>query len=245
MAFFNQGDDRQLHDVVAVLHRSAKHRVVQFHFEPGRRANAADGAERSAEHHATGGELRLALHVTRNQIRRRTQCRELAVLVKVARAVDGGVGAQLQVIPVRHHVVEPPQLGTDRLGAQLLRQRHALCLGLAVGVIGADGQPQPVIHADDDRLDLAAAVRAQKFNGCALGQQACSPAIEQRYARGRRHTDRGELVDVVLHGGFIARGPSGDHEVAGREAQGLRAGLGVTRELQHRILFDRLLPGYD
>jgi hypothetical protein len=59
---------------------------------------------------------------------------------------------------VSRDFIQPPQIPADGLAAKLLRQGNALRFGLAVGVIGSDRQPEPVIHADDHGFDLSAAV---------------------------------------------------------------------------------------
>jgi hypothetical protein len=46
-------------------------------------------------------------------------------------------------------VLQRPEMVADRLGAELLRQRNALGFGLAVGMVGADGEAEPVAERDD------------------------------------------------------------------------------------------------
>jgi hypothetical protein len=57
---------------------------------------------------------------------------------------------------VRLDLVVAPQLRPDRLGAHLLRQRDADGLGFAVGVVGAEAEPQAVVVRVEHEFDFAA-----------------------------------------------------------------------------------------
>src|SRR5581483_2667623 len=107
----------------------------------------ADGGEGAAEHHGVSGKLAA---VARDQVAGRAHRRELAVLIGDALAVDGGERAQLDLVPMSGDLREQPQRAADWLEAELLRQRDAYGLGLAIGMVGAERKPQPVRERDDD-----------------------------------------------------------------------------------------------
>ena len=109
-------------------------------------------------------------------------------------------------------LVETPQRRPDRLAAELLRKRDAHRLGLAVGVVRADAEPEPVRRRDDDRLGLARGVGTEHLEPLRLRQVCGRNAVVHRHRRRARHADRGELLDVVAKGGLVAAGPAGDDE---------------------------------
>ena len=109
-------------------------------------------------------------------------------------------------------VVEPPEIAAERLGAELLRQRDALGLGLAVGMIGADRQAKPVAERDDHRLDLAGSIRSQNLEHRRLRQVEKAVAIEHRNRRRPRHADSGQFLDVMAQRRLVAAGPAGDDQ---------------------------------
>jgi hypothetical protein len=54
------------------------------------------------------------------------------------------------------HILEPPDLAADRLGAHLLGKRNADGLRFAVGVVRADADKEALVHGIDHALGLAA-----------------------------------------------------------------------------------------
>ena len=121
---------------------------------------------------------------------------ERALLVQGALSVDHGEGAHLDRVPMGFDVVKPPERAGDRLAAQLLGQRDAHGLGLAVGVIGADPQPEPVGKENSTgSTSPEVSLRAPRASAPALTsapRHGSTPAPSWP-----RHADGGELLDVV------------------------------------------------
>ncbi len=115
---------------------------------------------------------------------------------------------------------EPPQRFSDGLGAQLLGQGDTLCLGLAVGVVRAQPDPEPVIEGEQDRLGLAAGCIAGNLDGRVGGEQAGSEPVEGGGLGGAGHAQGLELGDMGLHGRGVAPGPTGDDQVLDKDLVG-------------------------
>ena len=127
--------------------------------------------------------------------------------------------AQDELVPVRLDLLEAPGRAADHLGADLLGMGDAVALELAVGMVGADRDPEPVGGADQHRLGLARRVVAQR-PGCvsACVSRLRGDAVVQRHLRRRLHADRLQLLDVMLQRRDIAAGPAGDHQVVDVDA---------------------------
>src|SRR6185437_6212716 len=169
---------------VGVPQGAPEHRIFQLHLEPARRPDAADRAKRAAKHHRAWRERR---SIARQQVVGPAHAGECAVLVGHACSVDDGEGAQPELVPVTGDVLERPEMVADRLGAELLRQCDALGLGLAIGVVGADGEAKLVAERDDHRLHLARGIRPQHLEHWRLGQIQDAVAVEYRNRGRTRH----------------------------------------------------------
>lgn len=110
----------------------------------------------------------------------------------------GHIAAQDQAIPVRLAILEAPRGAADRLLADLLGDGDAVALDLAVSMVGADRDPEPVGRTDQHRLDLARAVVPQHLDRVGLGQQRRRNAMAKRHRRRRLHADRLQLFDMVI-----------------------------------------------
>src|SRR5438477_4388712 len=131
------------------------------------------------------------------------------------------------------NVLELPQCRPQHLAAQLLRERDSHRLGLAVGVIRAEPDPEAVIQRNDDRLDLAGCVGPENFELVGLHDVGRSIAIEHRHGRGARHADGRQFLDVMVQRRFVTPGPAGDDQRLRRHAHLIGAILEVPCECQH------------
>ena len=169
--------------------------------------------KRAAEHRDAGRQALVAVAPAGDQVARRADLAQKAFLVGDLLAAFLDEAAQDQLVPVRLDLLEAPGRAADHLGADLLGLGNAVGLELAVGMVGADGDPQPVGRADQYRLGLAGRVVAHGLDGLGLRQQARGDAIVQRHLRRRLHADRLQLLDVMLECRDIAAGPAGDYQV--------------------------------
>jgi len=94
-------------------------------------------------------------------------------------------------------ILEAPERRPHHLAAELLRQRDAHGLGLAVGMVRAEPDPHPVVEHHDHRLDLTRRVRPEHFEPSGLHHVVDGVAIEHRYRRRPRHADLGQFLDVM------------------------------------------------
>jgi hypothetical protein len=111
------------------------------------------------------------------------------------------------------HFVVAPSVLCDRFGAELLRERHADGFRFAVGVVGADGDPQAVGLVQQHELHLAARVRPRHLDLARGAERVGSDAIKDRRRLGRLDADLLELADVLPERRFVAAGPAGDHQL--------------------------------
>src|SRR5437660_7372231 len=163
--------DRQHRNTVLVSQLAAAHRVLELHAEHFRRANAALGGERAAEHDPAGVE-----RIAPEQIFRGAHRGDRAFLVELAI----GPGAQDEALPMVFYVVVAPSILGDRLGAELLRERHADGFRFAVGVIGADGDPEAIGSGEQHELHFTARVGARDLDRARLRKEIGSDAVEDR-----------------------------------------------------------------
>src|SRR5436305_7033206 len=94
--------------------------IFKLELESGRRADAAFRGKCSAEHRAAVRESFVA-EPALNQFADREHVVERAFLVKHARAVDPGEGAQDHLIPVIPDFLDFPEYGSQNLVTHLLR----------------------------------------------------------------------------------------------------------------------------
>src|SRR3954454_13982701 len=111
---------------------ATEHGVLELDLEPRRRADAADRRPRAAEHQRAGQEPPLG--PARDEVAGRAQRGERALLVEDAGGVDRREGSQHERVPMVLAIVETPQRRPDRLAAELLRERDAYRIGLALAV---------------------------------------------------------------------------------------------------------------
>jgi hypothetical protein len=97
---------------------AAQHRIFQFHFERLRRRNPAVNGERAAKHRRADRQQTAAVKL--EQLRRRSHRGDRTFLVKAPPALGADIGAQNKPIPMRGHILEPPNLAAYRLCAHLL-----------------------------------------------------------------------------------------------------------------------------
>ncbi len=143
----------------------------------------------------------------------RTHRRDRALLIEAPLARAGHERAQDQPVPMRRDVAEPPKKRAHGLRAHLLRQRDADRLRLAVGVIGAEPEPQAIGERIDHHLRLAARVAADHLDRVRGGEQRRGDAIEDRRRLRPRNAERFELTNMRLERGLIASRPSRDDEM--------------------------------
>src|SRR5579863_2941590 len=96
---FPSTDHRQSHNVVAVSQPQAADGVLQLELEAGRRPNAALRRERAAKHDRSVRE-RARAGIALDQLLRRSHRRDTALLIKHARALRRGPGAQNELVPM-------------------------------------------------------------------------------------------------------------------------------------------------
>src|SRR6185436_14450281 len=198
--------DRKNVDTVLVDELAPAHRIIEFHAEDIGGTDTALGGEGAAEHRPAGRDLAVA----GEEILGRAHRRDRAFLIELAVRP----GAQHQLVPVRLHLVVAPRVLGDRFPAELLREGDADGLGLAIGVVGTDGDPQAVGLGEEYKLDLAARLRPRHLDRVRIGDKRRSDAVEDRRGLRRLHADLGQLHDVLLQLRFIAPGPTGDDDVA-------------------------------
>src|SRR4029079_14627827 len=102
----HSADNRQDIDAVFATHLTAEDRILKLGRELRRRANAANGAERSAENDRARHKF---CSGARHQVGGIAHRRQQALLVFQALAVDGDVGAQIQLVPMAGNIFETPQ----------------------------------------------------------------------------------------------------------------------------------------
>jgi hypothetical protein len=144
-----------------------------------------------------------------DQVARRSEGGDDTLLVEDAPAVDGRKGAQYELIPMRLQLLIAPELPADRLAAELLGQRDADGFGLAVRMVGAETDPEPIGKRNDDPLDLARGIRTEYDEAFGLSQVGRRDAVVDGRCRGARDVERGQLLDVVLDSGGVAARPAG------------------------------------
>ena len=135
---------------------------------------------------------------------------------------------------MRLDFLEAPGGAADRLGAHLLGNGDAVALDLAVGVVGADRDPEPVGGTDQHWLDLARTVVAQHLDALGLGQHLRGGAVVDRHPRRRLDADRLQFLDVMIEGRHVAAGPAGNHQILYVDNDFLDRALGVAVEFQPR-----------
>ena len=121
------------------------------------------------------------------------------------------------------HFVVAPSVLCDRFGAALLRERHADGFRFAVGVVGADGDPQAVGLVQQHELHLAARSGAHHLDRVVGRKPRGGHAIEDRRRRGALHAQHFELLDVLFDRRLVTPGPARDHHVIDRNVRGLEA----------------------
>ena len=170
-------------------------------------------AGRVPQNIATPAGRRLSPWPSGDQIAWRADLAQKAFLIGDLLAAFLDEAAQDELVPVRLDFLEAPGRAADHLGADLLGLGDTVGLELAVGMVGADRDPQPVGRADQYRLGLARRVVAHDLDGLGLRQQARGDAVVQRHLGWRLHADRLQLLDVMLQRRDIAAGPAGDYKV--------------------------------
>src|SRR3990172_9909576 len=131
---------RKRNDVVRVSDSSVSYRVHQFERKPAGRANAAAGGERSAKHGGAVGQFTVRCKAGNDRVRNKDGGHG-TLLIEAAFAAFFDPRAQYQRIPMIAHVVERPQLRSNRLVAHLFGGGDVVSLYLAVGVVGTDADP--------------------------------------------------------------------------------------------------------
>ncbi len=194
---------------------AAMHRVFELETEFLGRAHAAARGERPAEHHRAFGELAI-LGITLEQVARMPHRADRTLLIELAFAAFGHVRAQDQAVPVRHDLVIGPELRRDRLVAHLLGDADAIGLDLAVGVVGAQADPEPPAVLQQDVFGLAAGGLADRFDLAGAGEARRRDAVKDRRGGRPLHAQFLEFLDVLLDRRGIAAGPAGDHGVTDR-----------------------------
>src|SRR4029453_6977245 len=127
-------------------------RVLDLHVEARRGPYAADRRQGAAEHRDPGRQGLVAIVPTGDEIARRAHRGEKALLVRHLLAAFLDEAAQDELVPVRLDFLEAPGRAADHLGADLLGLGDAVGLALAVGMVGAARDPQPVGRADQHWL---------------------------------------------------------------------------------------------
>ncbi len=142
-----------------------------------------------------------------DQITERADQGECAPLVGRVGPVDPGLGRQLVAVQIGVEIDRPGRGGED-LRTHLLGDRDRVGLDLAVGVVGADSQEQPLFAGDQHGLDFAGTLGAQNLDTLGLGQLLGRDPVEQRHRARPRNPDRRQFLDMVVDGRAIAAGPS-------------------------------------
>ena len=111
------------------------------------------------------------------------------------------------------HLVVAPGVAADRLLAELLGEGDADRFGFAVGVIGADGDPEAIGLVQQHELDLAARIGPGHLDRARGGEQLRGDAIEDGRRLRRPDADFLELADVLAQRRLVAASPAGDHHI--------------------------------
>src|SRR5690348_7354852 len=196
--------DGQDLDAVLVREAALAHGVLELHAEDPARPDAAFRGKRAAEH----GPARLQWMAS-EKVFRRAHRRHGAFLVELA----VGPGAQVELPPVPLHLVVSPGIARHRLRAELLGERHADRLGLAVGVVGAHRHAQAGRRLDQHEFHFPAGVRTGYLDAVLVREQIRGHPVEDRRGLGRLHADLLELADVLAQRRLVAPGPAGNDEL--------------------------------
>src|SRR5260370_41569367 len=153
----NSPPHRQLDPFIGMPDGALENRVLKFKLKAARRADAAFGGKRAAEHGAAIREPSTS-ETAVNEFLHRQHAVERAFLVQLALASNPCVGAQDHLIPVTYDVLEFPQHRRDRLVAHLFRHRDAVGLDLPIGMVGASTDKNAALPAAQHEFDLPAGV---------------------------------------------------------------------------------------
>src|SRR5260221_14680361 len=126
---------------------ATQYRILELDLEALAWPDRADRRQGAAEHRHTARQALVAAPAG-DQVAWRTDIGQRALLVEHAFAAVPDEAAQYQAVPMRLDLLEAPGHAADRLGADLLGDGDAIALGLAVGMVGAQGHPEPVGGAD-------------------------------------------------------------------------------------------------
>src|SRR5688572_19591678 len=181
-----------------------ENRVFELHAEALRGTDAALRRQGAAEHRPS-----LLQGMPGKEVLRGAHGGHGTLLVELA----VGPRTQHQPLPVRLDLVVAPRLAGHGLGAQLLGERHADGLGLAVGVVRAHGDAQPGAVLYQHELHFAARVGPGDLYFIREAEQVGGHAVEDRRGLRRLDADVLELADVLAQRLLVAPGPAGDHQL--------------------------------
>src|SRR5262252_1417377 len=142
------------------------------------------------------------------------------------------MGAQLELVPMRRDLIEPPEYRGHRLVAHLLGHRDPIGLDLAVGVIGASADPQSPVVPQEHELDFAAGMRAHRLDLSPGGEPRRRYAVEDRRHGRAFDAERLKLPDVLLHRRGVAPRPAGDDHIVDADLAPYRGAATLQRQGQ-------------
>ena len=210
---------------------------MQFHFKTRRRPHAADGGKGAAKQNGAVGEL-AATGVLADDVQMRPHRRQRAVLVGNALAVFDDMRTQHQLVPVRQHIDDAPQRTAYHLGADLLGNRDRIGFSLAVGVVGAAGDPQLAVHRHQHEFGFTRGVWSDHLHGVPLQCLVDRAHVVQRKLRRGGYADGLEFLNMVVHGGFVTRRPAAYDQAFYDKSARIGAGGGDAVKLENGGLHD-------
>lgn len=139
------------------------------------------------------------------------------------------------------HVVERPQLRSNRFVAHLLRCGDVIGLDLAVGMVGTDSNPNLAGGADEHDFSFTARIFSHRFDLSSRRPVRRGNAMVDWRGRRTSNAGRFELNDMLLTRHRIAPGPAGIDRSLQRDGTRCDACAVVHAECQghngHEIFF--------